>query len=130
MPSDSSYYVLGDARDAYFAEVENYEGLSNQWRMEGNTGRGRYTVLDRNEGNTEILPGYTVFGASDSMRIFSFPKGTSSDDVQSQLSEWYAVKGASVEIRVKVEGELEEDLVLIVVEGVDSTSEVVIIEEK
>lgn len=90
---------------------------------------GSFRVLERSQGNHRLLPGYTIFGNTTGMRVFSFPAGSTKEDIQQRLDDWYERNGRRISFNVGLQTPLTEDLLLIVAEGVDSDQSLVILSE-
>ena len=123
----SGFVVLDDSSKAAAPDGPAPHAYSSYWVPAQDGGGCSYTVLERSKGNRELLPGYTIFGDTSGMRVFSFPKGANAQDIQEQLDEWYERNGRRISLKVGVEGRLTEELVLIVAEGVDSDQSLVIL---
>ena len=123
----SGFVVLDDCTDAAAPNSPAAHAYSSYWVPAQDGGGCSYKVLERSKGNHELLPGYTIFGDTSGMRVFSFPKGANAQDIQKQLDEWYEKNGRRISLKVGVQGKLSEELVLIVAEGVDSSQSLIIL---
>ncbi len=130
-PSPSRFIVLDDSRVGTDAPLPGAdcgpEGFTVWAPQPDNASGYSFQVLERSQGNTELLPGYTIFGSTSGMRVFSFPAGSTNADIQQRLDEWYRKNGRRISLKVKVEEPLEDELVLIVAEGVDSDQSLIIL---
>ncbi|MCB1188591.1 hypothetical protein KDL29_15630 [bacterium] len=129
-PKPSRFVVLDDEEPRWPAPLPGVDAPAGftVWTPQPDSEAGcSFQVLERSQGNNELLPGYTIFGKPDGVRVFSFPPGAQARDIQSRLDEWYEKNGRRISLNVNLAHPLDDELVLIVAEGMESDQSLIIL---
>ncbi|MEZ5338645.1 MAG: hypothetical protein R3F46_10295 [bacterium] len=129
-PEPSRFIVMDDAASApaAFPGAADFPSGFRVWAPQPEGGSGySYQVLESSQGNNELLPGFTIFGSQQGLRVFSFPPGAQAAEIQQRLDEWYEKNGRRISLNVSLAQPLDDELLLLVAEGLDSDQSLIIL---
>ncbi|MCB1216563.1 hypothetical protein KDL44_04185 [bacterium] len=129
-PEPSRFIVMDDAASApaAFPGAADFPSGFRVWAPQPEGGSGySYQVLESSQGNNELLPGFTIFGSQQGLRVFSFPPGAQAGEIQQRLDEWYERNGRRISLNVNLAQPLDDELLLLVAEGLDSDQSLIIL---